>query len=153
MPTPHWYARRYPTLYDLQTYAQNLGALVRFAPIGDLALYIAGEGEEPPVILLPEGQGPLLIHWLLAHELGHVALHAGPRGELLYDKDERAADRWAACALIPEAAVRRHKNASLDAFIGALSAHFEDIPMRDCPQRRLAAHIAMIRLRAVREVA
>lgn len=65
----------------------------------------------------------------------------------------REDDPWKQRALIPEAAVRRHRNASLDAFMGALSRHYEDLPMHDCPQRRLAAKIASIRLRAVEEVA
>ena len=106
-----------------------------------------------PVILIPKGSSGLERAWVLAHEIGHLVHHAGPRGGLLYDKDEGKADLWAARALIPEAAVRRHRNASLDAFIGALSKHYEDLPMRDCPQRRLAAKIASIRLRALEEVA
>lgn len=91
--------------------------------------------------------------YLLAHELGHLVQHSGPRGALLYAKDEHKADQWAVCALIPWDRIKNHANASLDAFIGALSAHYEDIPLEDCPQRALAAHIAMIRLRALKEVA
>jgi len=104
------------------------------------------------VILLPWVTG-LREVWLLAHELGHLVQHAGPRGELLYSKDEAQANRWAARALIPEKRVRAYANASLDAFIGALSAHYEDLPLEDCPARRLAAHIARIRLKAVEDVA
>ena len=54
---------------------------------------------------------------------------------------------WAACALIPEARIRAHRNACLDAFVGALSAHFEDLPLTNCASRRLAGRIAKIRLK------
>ena len=95
---------------------------------------------------LPMNAGPLETAWLLAHELGHLSQHEGPRGELLYSKDEAQADRWAACALIPESAVRRYQNASEDAFIAALSKHYEDLPLSPTPTRRLAVRIARIRL-------
>jgi hypothetical protein len=126
---------------------------VGYADLGEVALYTAPEGLEPAVILLPLRAGLLERCWLLAHELGHLHLHAGPRGALLEGRDEAAADRWAARALIPQARVLAYANASLDAFIGALSAHYEDLPLEDCPARRLAGRIASIRLRAVREVA
>ena len=102
-----------------------------------------------PVILLPKGLGPLEECWELAHELGHLVQHVGPRGKLLFDKDERAANLWGAQALIPQSAVMRYRNACEDAFIGALSKHFEDIPPRDCDTRRLAAKIARFRLQAL----
>lgn len=133
-------------------FAESFGCKIGRADLGDQALFVAGEGEEPPVILLPRRSG-LLIHWLLAHELGHLVHHSGPKGELFYSKDESVADRWAAKALIPRARIAMHHNASLDAFIGALSAHYEDLPLWDCPQRRLAALIATVRLRTLEEVA
>lgn len=143
---PTWYGKRYPTLADLQLYAQNLGAEVTLAPIGEEALYVPPFGQVPAVIILPRGLSPLRECWLLAHELGHLVQHSGPRGALLWSKDERAADHWAACALIPMAAVRRHQNASEDAFVGALSRHFEDLPSQNSPSRRLAGYIARVRL-------
>lgn len=149
---PSWFGRRYPTWDDLLDFAEELGCRVGFADLGDIALFVAGGVNEPPVILLP-CNGGILGHWLLAHELGHLVHHLGPRGELLYSKDEATANKWAVRALIPELRVKSHANASLDAFIGALSAHYEDIPLYDCPARRLAAKIATIRLRAVQEVA
>jgi hypothetical protein len=104
------------------------------------------------VICLPEGLGHIEEMWQLAHELAHLVLHQGYTSPWTCDRQESQAFRWAARALIPEAAVRRHGNASVDAFIAALSAHYEDLPMHDCPERRLAAQIAIIRLRAVEEV-
>jgi Zn-dependent peptidase ImmA (M78 family) len=145
---PDWYGKRYPLFSDLLIFCESLGALVGEAAIGAEALYVAPdlERKEPAVILLPSGCGPLRSCWLLAHELGHLMQHAGPRGHLLYGKDERAANHWAARALIPEALIQYHQNASLDAFIGALSRHYEDIPAEDCPLRDLAAEIARQRL-------
>lgn len=150
--SPAWYGRRYPTWDDLLTFAESLGCVVGHAEIGDHGVFIAGQAHEPPVILIRNGNG-LAAFWVLAHELGHLAQHAGPRGELLHSKDEAQADRWAARALIPRARVKHHGNASMDAFIGALSAHYEELPLEDCPARRLAARIAQIRLCAVEEVA
>jgi hypothetical protein len=44
-----------------------------------------------------------------------------------------------------------YANASEDAMVAALSAHYEDLPLVECPQRDLAGYIASIRLRALRE--
>jgi len=151
MTYPVWFGRRYPSLLDFEHYAESLGAGIGEAniPFGVFLPDVLGV----PVILIPRGSSGLERAWFLAHEIGHLVQHAGPRGELLHGKDEGQADKWAARALIPESAVRRHRNASLDAFIAALSRHYEDLPMHDCPQRRLAAKIANIRLKAVEEVA
>lgn len=148
---PAWYGRRYPTHDDLLALADLLGAGVADAPVPFGLFFPDVIGV--PVILLPQGAGPLERTWHLAHELGHLILHTGPRGDFLHGKDEAQADRWAAQALIPHAAVLRYRNASLDAFIGALSKHYEDIPFTDCPARKLAARIARIRLRTLEEVA
>jgi len=137
---------------DLLDFAESMGCKVGIAALGEGALFVAGEGQEPPVILLPGGDG-LLVHWLLAHELGHLVHHVGPRGELSYSKDEATANRWAARALIPQARIKAHGNASMDTFIGALSAHYEELPLFDCPARRLAAKIADIRLGSLEDVA
>lgn len=151
MAYPVWFGRRYPSLLDFEQYAESLGAGIGEAniPFGVFLADVLGV----PVILLPRGCSGLERAWFLAHEIGHLVQHTGPRGDLLHGKDEGQADRWAARALIPESAVRRHRNASLDAFIGALSKHYEDLPLYDCPQRRLAAKIASIRLKSVEEVA
>jgi len=143
---PAWYGRRYPTLETLVLAAEARGALVTWADSGGEAIYIAGAGAEPPVIVLPKGVLLLQEAWTLAHELGHLHQHAGPRGELFYDKDEAAADRWAACALIPEARILAYKNASLDAFIGALSRHYGPLGDGNSESRGLAARIGRIRL-------
>ena len=103
------------------------------------------------MILLPQSAHGLRAYWSLAHELGHLVRHVGPRGELLNSKDEVQADQWAACALIPLARIQAYQNASPDAMIAALSAHYEDIPLIDCESRRLAGRIARIRLRALEE--
>ena len=153
MDFPPWLGRRYPTLTHLEDAAWAYGAVVIRGPIDHACIAYSPDPADVTVICLPEGLGVLAECWQLAHELGHLVLHAGYSSPWAYDRQEAAAMRWAAQALIPESAVRRHKNASLDAFIGALSAHFEDIPLHDCPQRRLAAEIATIRLRAVEEVA
>ena len=151
MNNPGWFTRRYPNVADLEAHAWLLGALVERGACGAAGVVFV----EPPgftTICLPVGLGPLDETWQLAHELGHLMLHEGYISEWTYQKQEAQASRWAARALIPEAAIRRHQNASVDAFIAALSAHYEDIPLCDCPQRRLAAEIAMIRLGAVEEV-
>lgn len=141
---PPWYGRSYPSLENLEAFAEAKGAGVGYAAI-PFALYHP-DVDGVPVILLPEDGGPLARCWGLAHELGHLAQHAGPRGQLLYSKDELAADRWAAKALIPEAAVRRYRNASMDAFVAALWRHYEEFPLEDCPTRALAGRIARTRL-------
>ena len=153
MRNPSWFSHRYPTVDDLLVAIEGLGAVVLKAPIGTGALFVAGEGHLPPAIILPKKVGQLRLVWLMAHELGHLVLHGGYVSRWTHDRQEAAADRWAARAMVPESAVRRHRNASVDAFIGALSSHYEDIPLYDCPERRLAAEIATIRLKAVEEVA
>lgn len=147
-----WLGRTYPNLDDLERSLEALGGVLTQADIGDEALFVVGENDIPPVVILPVGVGVLRKTWLLAHELGHLVQHAGPRGDLLRGKDENQASRWAARALIPERAIRRHQNASMDAFIAALSAHYQDLPLEDCPERRLAAEIALVRLGAMKEV-
>ena len=152
MRTPAWFSLRYPCLFDLEAHAWSLGALVQRGACTDAGIvYVTPPGFH--VICLPEDLGPLDEVWQLAHELGHLVLHEGYTSEWTYRRQEAQASRWAARALIPQAAIQRHCNASLDAFIGALSAHYEDIPLEDCPQRRMAAEIATIRLKAVEEVA
>jgi hypothetical protein len=148
---PDWYGRKYPTFEDLEAHASELGALVG---VGDVpkALYIPKgcicDGS-PAMIQIPQALGLLERTWLLAHEVGHLVQHEGARGEHLKGKDEHQADRWAAQALIPEEAVRRSRNASVDSFIGALSKHYQDLPPENCPDRALAGRIAKIRLSLV----
>lgn len=151
MRAPSWLGHRYPTLDDLERVAEDLGCLIARAPLGDEAIYFAGEGAEPPVILISDSAHSLVLAWTLAHELGHLVHHSGPKGELLWAKGEHQADMWAACALIPKDRIRQHRNASEDAFVAALSAHFGDIPTTNCPERRLAGRIARIRLRALND--
>jgi len=150
---PSWYGRRYPTEEDLALAIEATGAAILHAEIGDGALFVAGESPIPPVVILPMRGGLLRISWLLAHELGHLTLHGGYTSRWTHDRQENQANAWAARALIPASSIKRHRNASLDAFIGALSSHYEHLPLVDCPQRRLAAEIATIRLKAVEEVA
>lgn len=149
---PEWFGRRYPRWEDLERLADDQGCLVIMSR-GRIPSFHPGDGERAPAIFIPEGAGHLERFWMLAHELGHLQHHVGPRAALLYSKGEHQASQWAAQALIPQARIRAYANASLDAFIGALSAHYEDLPLWDCPARRLAADIARIRLRAVEEVA
>lgn len=149
---PDWFGRRYPTLDDLVQAIEASGALVGWAAIGS-GLYVAGEDGDPPVVLAPTDVSHLTQCWMLAHELAHLRAHAGHKTRWTYDRDEVAADRWAARALIPRGRVLAHGNASLDAFIGALSAHYGDIPLIDCPDRRLAARIAATRLKHLEESA
>lgn len=148
LPTPSWYGARYPRTDDLEAAAEALGVQVLWAPVPTAAVMLDAAYAEP-FILIPNDRSGLETAWLLAHELGHVVRHTGPKGHLSYDKDEAAANRWAACALIPEARIRRHANASLDAFIGALSAHYGPLLPEDSADRNLAAFIASVRLQAV----
>lgn len=152
MLTPTWFGRRYPRLADLEDFAWENRAVVELGPIpsGGLVL-VAAPGFH--TICLPAGLSPLDHIWQLAHELGHLVQHSGYTTAWAHDKQEAQANRWAARALIPEARVRAYKNACEDSFIAALSRHFEDIPLEDCPTRRLAGTIARYRLRALEEVA
>lgn len=148
IPNPPWYGQRYPTLEDLENFIWSLGAVVAYGPVSTGAFF-PGSDWELPVIAVPEDAPPLERIWTLAHELGHLVQHVGPKGELMWSKNEAQANRWAACALIPEARIQAHQNASLDAFVGALSAHYEDLPLMNCTQRRLAGRIARIRLKSI----
>jgi hypothetical protein len=145
---PAWYGQCYPTFEDLEVFTWNLGAVVVPGPVSAGA-YFPGSDWELPVIAIPEDAPPLERIWTLAHELGHLVQHAGPKGELMWSKNEAQANRWAACALIPEARIQAYQNASLDAFVGALSAHYEDLPLTSCAARRLAGRIARLRLKSM----
>ena len=125
---PDWYGLKYPTAEDLVDFGARLGAEICFGSIASAAYF----AEDPPLILIPDQHGPLATVWALAHELGHLCQHSGPKGKLLWSKDEYQANRWAVCALIPEARIQAYQNASVDSFIAALSANYEDIPMIDC---------------------
>ena len=147
---PAWYGHSYPTWEELEAYAWRLGATVEFGPVQKGAFFPSfPEYGVPAMIGIPQDSGPLAQFWTLAHELGHLVQHAGPKGELFWGKNEAQANRWAACALIPETRVQTYRNASLDAFIGALSAHFEDLPPNNCSARRLAGRIARTRLKII----
>ena len=147
MDLPNWYGLRYPTLEDLEVYTEQLGAVVVWSRTRQAA-FSPGTREEAPAIYLPRNADPLEKAWLLAHELGHLFHHAGPN-QIKWRRNEAEANRWAACALIPEERIQAYRNATIDAFVGALSAHFEDLPLTDCPARRLAGKIARIRLNAI----
>lgn len=145
MELPDWYGKKYPTISDLEAYAEQLGAVVIWTS-ARFACYRAEDDDESPAIFIPKDSGPLEISWRLAHELGHLTLHTGPKTPLGHRQGEARASRWAACALIPEARIKAHSNASEDSMIAALSCHFEDLPFRPTPQRKLAKQIASIRL-------
>jgi Zn-dependent peptidase ImmA (M78 family) len=150
---PAWYGQKYTSFSDLEAFAATMGAVVGVVEVPG-ALYVpagAVEDESPPLIMIPESAGPLERLWLLAHEVGHLAMHFGSASPARASKVEAQADRWAARALIPEAAVQRYKNASVDAFIGALSKHYEDLPLMNCRSREVAGIIARIRLSMVEE--
>jgi len=145
---PSWYGRSYPSETDLALFAESIGAWVTIARL-PAAAFVPGPPDEAPVILIPGQHGPLTTVWRLAHEIGHLVQHSGPKGDLFWSKNEAQANRWAACALIPRARIDMHNNASADAFIAALSAHYEDIPPRNCHLRSLANRIAKFRLAAL----
>jgi len=128
--------------------AELFGARVVMRPL-PTAAYVPGILDAPPIILVPTQFGPLAMMWALAHELGHLRLHVGPGNKLIRSKNEQQANKWAACALIPDARIRLYQNASVDAFIAALSANYEDLPMSDSPSRALAHKIAQYRLNAL----
>jgi hypothetical protein len=159
MYTPSWYGERYPTEIDLVSCAEAIGAWVALRPL-PAAAYISAVLGAPPIIFVPNQRGPLATAWGLAHELGHLCQHSGPPiltdGDsapslhLVRSKNEHQANKWAACALIPDARIRHYGNASIDAFMAALSANYEDLPPADCPQRALAHKIAQHRLNAIK---
>ena len=145
---PAWWGELYPRWYDLERLAEDYGCLVIMSH-GRVPGFFPGNEEAAPAIFIPVKAGTLDRFWYLAHELGHMILHLGPRGDMLYSKDEVQANIWAAGTLIPRARIHLYGNACEDAFIGALSAHYEDLPLEDCPARRLAARIASIRLHSL----
>ena len=142
---PEWYGWKYPSEDDLVDFGDEKAALVIWYP-GRVAAFLPETESEAAAIFVPQRGGNLSRCWVLAHELGHLVQHSGPRGEMLWGKDERQADRWAACAMIPEEAVVRYRNACVDSFIAALWAHYENFQFEDCPSRSLAGRIAGIRL-------
>lgn len=146
MTCPIWFGLHYPEWADLMDHADKLGVPVveNQAP---RPAYLAKDSGGP-LIVIPEGLPSLARHWALAHELGHARQHAGPIPRAK-GRQECQANRWAACALIPEARIMLHQNACLDSMIAALSAHYEDIPPIDCPSRTLAARIGRYRLQAL----
>lgn len=148
--TSAWFGHRYPKWRDLERHAEALGAVVveNGTP---KAAFIADPSLGGPMIVIPKGLPPLERIWNLAHELGHLIQHTGPLPRSR-TKQEAQADRWGSCALIPEARIQAHGNASEDAFIAALSAHYQELPMHDCPERRLAAKIARIRLKTLEAI-
>jgi hypothetical protein len=134
----------------MEAYAWNLGATVEFGAIPKGIFFPPRPAFGiPGVIGVPEGNDPLPEIWALAHELGHLVQHTGPKGELFWSKNEVQANRWAACALIPKARILLHCNACEDSMIAALSAHYQDLPLFNCPTRQLAGKIAKIRLHAL----
>jgi Zn-dependent peptidase ImmA (M78 family) len=148
MIEPSWYGVRYPSELDLVSCAEAIGARVLLGRF-PVAAYISAVLGAPPMIVVPSQRGPLSTIWLLAHELGHLRQHRGPGNKITRSKNEQQANKWAACALIPEARVQAYQNASADAFIAALSAHYGDLPLCDCPERALAHKIAQYRLKAI----
>ena len=147
MQNPAWLGVRYAKFQDLEALAASIGVGIGYAPIPFGLFYPSMMGV--PVVLLPEDAGPLEMIWSLAHELGHAIRHSGPKGSLSYGKEEAQASRWAACALIPYERIAAYGNASEDAMVAALSAHYEDLPYEDCPARALAGSIARIRLESL----
>ena len=141
-----WLGVRYPSWDDLVSMAEDL-AIPVVEDIAPRPVFV-GADNGGPLILIPQGLSPLHRMWALAHELGHAVRHSGPL-PLARGKQEAQANHWAACALIPESRVHLHQNASLDTFIGALSAHYEEIPYQDCALRKLAARVAKYRLQAL----
>jgi hypothetical protein len=145
---PTWWGESYPRWYDLERLAEEYGCLVIMTH-GRVPCFFPGDEKVGPAVFIPVKAGTLERFWMLAHELGHLVHHTGPRNDLLYSKGEVQANIWAAETLIPRARIDAYGNASLDAFIGALSAHYEDLPLLDCPARLLAARIASIRLHSL----
>ena len=144
----NWYGKRYPMLQDLEAFAESMGALVAY---GVFPAAFLPEGDGGPIIFIPSSANGLERIWLLAHEIGHLLRHSG-QPPYMKGKQEFAADVWAARALLPCERIQAHGNACPDAFIGAISAHYEDLPLIDCPARRLASQIAQIRLGSLEDV-
>ncbi|WP_316411292.1 ImmA/IrrE family metallo-endopeptidase [Mesoterricola sediminis] len=147
MQNPDWFGNSYPDFHTMLGLAEENRIGVGFADVPFGLYYPNIMGVR--VIVIPNGVSPLMRIWALAHELGHAFQHSGAKGSLSYRKEEVQASRWAAQALIPIQRICMYQNASIDAFIGALSAHYEDIPFEDCPARDLAASIAKYRLSAL----
>lgn len=147
---PSWFGKRYPSIEDLEAFSEELGAPVIWTA-ASTGCFWAGDEEHAPALFIPSRFDGFERAWTLAHELGHLAHHSGPKTSWTRDPDEIRADRWAACALIPEDRINYYQNASIDSFIAAISSNYGDIPYNDCPARRLAAHVASVRLRCLKE--
>jgi Zn-dependent peptidase ImmA (M78 family)/transcriptional regulator with XRE-family HTH domain len=94
-----WYVPRGP-LKSLTEYVERAGCLVIYcdmeaARIDGVSYRIAGL---PPVIFLNRNQPADRMRFSLAHELGHLILHAYPTPEM-----EKQADRFASALLMPAA--------------------------------------------------
>jgi len=141
IPLPVWYGKAYPSLDNLVEYVDTLGVCVQFDSKIDVAVYF---NEKDPIILIPTQFGLLDTIWKLAHETGHLCERiTAAAWKRAWVRCENQANRWAACALLPEAEIQK---ASIDTFIAALSAHYEELPLHDCPARALAHRIATIRM-------
>ena len=141
---PAWYGKHYTSIDKLIDFAESLSAFVHFDHEAPDALYLPFK--PIPFIIIPAHYKPLEATWKLAHEIGHLLQHSGPKGKQYWSKEELQAEQWAAGALIPIKRIMEYNNASIDAFIASLSAHYEDLPLIDCPARELAHTIAKIRL-------
>ena len=145
---PAWYGVRYPHLDDLEDHALRLGTAVKFGNFPAPACLWDGTG--PLVIFVPNYSGNLARVWALSHELGHLTLHHGPIRHS-HSRHEAEADSWAVRALIPEARIQCHQNASVGSFMAALWRHYQEYGQADDGVRRLAARIAYTRLGCMQE--
>ena len=150
MEYPTWYGQKYPSIEDFELLAEQLGAIVIWTRSSQAA-FSHGDGNHPPEIFIPRSAGSIEQAWFIAHELGHLLHHMGPKGEESWSREELTACEWAACALIPISRIRIYRNASEDSMIAALSANYEHIPSNECKERDLAGYIAGVRLRALRK--
>jgi len=81
-----------------------------------------------------------------------MVTHSGPPPtKELWETQEAEADRWASCALIPEAKIRMYNNPTLSGFMACIRKYYVQERSDWDHLKMLAARISHARLRALRD--
>lgn len=148
----HWYGERCPTFHDMEEVACSCGVQVVFHRDFDVPRYFWDAEGRPWFIGIPNQFGELARCWALAHELGHLLKHgSAPRTHEQHRLQEMEADAWAACALIPYAAIGDGVSPNVHQLVYFLRKHYQQFGGKEDRVRALAYRIAFTRLHALEE--